>query len=458
MGQLQGPLPDFAGLFAEPSIERMLKELSDHEFEHFVGYVFEQAGYVVEDTATQYGPGLDLKLYTGPVGARTLCAGVQVKHFPSGNVVRAPDIVNLRGGVAGNGGVPGYIVTTSGYVGPALTEANTPPRVWPLDGARFLRYINYVRGTRAFTAAAPQDELSALDHALAPISPEAVLIADEVKRRSAKTTKVLTLANHKGGVGKTTTALNLAFGLAGDGYKQRVLLVDMDAQANLTKELSASQVHNGASPHLGDYFARRRTLAQLVRPTQFEGQVWLIPSDHDLALADQGVTGGPGAELRFVRDLHATNITPPFVRDERPFDWIIIDTGPSTGFFTRLALAASHYVITPIAPGVFSDAGEKILRRTMETMGALTSGRTELLGCVVTQWKDDALNRQFLSKIKGTINVIGKEVPVDRNIEKAHIEVGKGRKKPLFSFSASKAAEAYSAVIDEVVNRVDTRG
>ncbi len=458
MGQLQGPLPDFAGLFAEPSIERMVKELSDHEFEHFAGHVFEQAGYIVEDTAAQYGPGLDLKLYTARAGERTLCAGVQVKHFLPGNLVRAPDIVNLRGGVAGNGGVPGYFVTTSGYVGPALTEAHTPPRVWPLDGARFLRYVNYVRGTRAFTAAAPQDELSALDQTLAPVSPEAILLADDVKRRTAKTTKVLTLANHKGGVGKTTTALNLAFGLAGNDYKQRVLLVDMDTQANLTRELSASQAHNGASPHLGDYFACRRTLAQLVRPTQFVGQVWLIPSDRDLVLADRGVTGGPGAELRFVRDLHDSNIVLPNVRANQPFDWIIIDTGPSMGFFTRLALAASHYVLMPLSPGVFADVGDTLLRRTIGTMAALTGTNTELLGCVVTQWRDDALNRQFLTEIERNINVVGKKVPVDRNIERAHIEVGKGRKKTLFSYSASQAAQAYLAVIDEVVNRVNTRG
>jgi hypothetical protein len=65
MGQLSGEPPDFAGLFAEPTIQRMLDELDDHEFEHFVGYIFEQAGYTVEDTAWQRGSSLDLKVYSG---------------------------------------------------------------------------------------------------------------------------------------------------------------------------------------------------------------------------------------------------------------------------------------------------------------------------------------------------------------------------------------------------------
>ena len=75
MGQLQGPLPDFAGQFAEPSIGRMVKGLSDHQFEHFVKYVFEQAGYEVEDTAGQYGQGLvmhsGMQLHISSPAART---------------------------------------------------------------------------------------------------------------------------------------------------------------------------------------------------------------------------------------------------------------------------------------------------------------------------------------------------------------------------------------------------
>ena len=271
---------------------------------------------------------------------------------------------------------------------------------------------------------------------------------------------MLTLANHKGGVGKTTTALNVAFGLASQDYGHQVLLVDMDPQANLSRELAATPSHapNGSPFHLGDYFAHRRTLPQLVRDTQFPG-VWLIPSAHDLVLADRGITAGPGAELRFMRDLHDSNVTVPNVRNGRPFDWIIIDTSPSMGFFTRLALAASHYVLMPLSPGVFADTGDILLRETIQTMAALVGADIQMLGCVVTQWKEDALNRQFLTEIERNIPVIGNKVRVDRNVERAHIEVGQGRGKNLFNRARnmSQAAQDYLTVIDEVVNRVNIR-
>jgi chromosome partitioning protein len=284
-------------------------------------------------------------------------------------------------------------------------------------------------------------------------------MAETIARRSAHTTKVLTLANHKGGVGKTTTALNLAFGLAGSDYRQQVLLVDMDTQANLTRELSSLPVHNGAPTHLGDYFAQRRTLADLVRPihpTKFPG-IWVIPSYQDLVLADRGVTAGSGAELRFVRDLHASSVAPPHVRDVKPFDWIIIDTGPSMGFFTRLALAASHYVLMPVSPGYFAEAGDKLLKRTIASMSALMGTDAELLGCVVTQWHDDALNRQFLQEIESNLRVVGQKIPVDKNIERAHIEVEQGRGRNLFSHSKSPATLAYLTVIDEIASRAGVR-
>src|SRR5258708_39972296 len=99
MGKLPGTPPDFAGLFNDPSMERMVNGLSDHEFEHFVGYVFEQAGYTVEDWAGQTGHGLDLKLFTGPSAARATYAGVSVKHFSPGSQVSGPQMMNFHGAV-----------------------------------------------------------------------------------------------------------------------------------------------------------------------------------------------------------------------------------------------------------------------------------------------------------------------------------------------------------------------
>jgi len=86
MAQPQEKREDFTRLFDAPTIEGMLT-LTPYELEDFVGYVFERAGYVVEDTATQFGQGLDLKLYTLPTPIKRLHAGVSVKQYQPSNKV-----------------------------------------------------------------------------------------------------------------------------------------------------------------------------------------------------------------------------------------------------------------------------------------------------------------------------------------------------------------------------------
>jgi len=271
----------------------------------------------------------------------------------------------------------------------------------------------------------------------------------------------LTVANHKGGVGKTTSALNLAFGLA--ALDQQVLLVDMDAQANLTRDLP-SQAPDATPAHIGAYFARKRQLADLIRQTQFK-RVWLIPSDNALTRSDEGIAAGPGAELRFVRDLHAPGVAPPMSLDARPFDWIIIDTGPSMGLFTRSALAASHCVLMPVAPGVFADQGADLLVATVETMQALINRPIRILGCLITQWQDNALNNSLLAAfrtqlVSSGLTVLDTKIEFDKqNIEKAHLESGQGQRKTLFSHhKTSKAAKGYAQALEEVLRYGQTWG
>ena len=444
----------FARLFEEEALTPQLiyDQVTDIQFEFFIAYVFEQAGYRVEHTGYQHGPGLDLKVSIGLTSGQSLHAGVQVKHFQPGvTKVTAPQVVSLRGGLPQLSDVTGYFVTTSTFNDPALVEAQHGRRIWPIDGEHLVRYITYLRGSRAVRKDDVDPDRTLHSNPIAPIAPDVFFTADKIEQRPVKSTAVLTLANNRGGVGKTTSALNIALGLA--ALDQQVLLIDLDAQANLTRSLPP-QAPSATPVHIGEYFTLKKTLAELIRPTQFK-RVWLIPSDGALSHSDMGNAAGPGVELRFERDLHAKEIAPPQVLDARPFDWIIIDTSPHMGLFTSSALAASHFVIVPVSPSVFADQGTNLLTETVHTMAALTGWPIDILGILVTQWKEDAVNKDLLAKFTNRVAPSGLEllktrIPLDKsNIEKAHIETGQGKKKSLFD-RKSAAAQAYTAVVDEV--------
>src|SRR5262249_35106686 len=139
------------------------------------------------------------------------------------------------------------------------------------------------------------------------------LFADDVllPESTGRRTRILVLANNKGGVGKTTSSRHLALNMASKGL--RVLLIDMDPQGNLTEGLLQGDPHQfgrilASRPNIVHYFAGQCTLPELVRPTAIEkvhpvDNVSLIPSHPDLSLLDTGGAGRPALEMRFAHDL-----------------------------------------------------------------------------------------------------------------------------------------------------------
>lgn len=443
-------IQSFEEVFEKPSIARML-ELTPGEFERFVGYVFERAGYGVENTALQFGYGLDLKIHAGGEVRGRPTAGISVKKFTLPNRVGVDEIHSLGGAITRNGIIAGYLVTTSEFTRPAIESAARIPRLHMIDGQHFIRYINYVRGSRH----AGDDSLLIL--------PDYLLEADAMQRRPTSTTKILTLANNKGGVGKTTTALNLGFALAEQG--KRVLLVDMDAQANLTQSLSGG--HIVASPHLADYFSPNQqeppyTLADLVRHTGFNN-VWLIPSHADMRLVHPKRSDWSKIELKFAGDIHADDLYRARGHNPGNFDWVIIDTPPAMSLHTRAALAAAHYVVAPFIPSVYADLGFFNLLDTVEAMCDLkgADSKTAMLGCVATQWQEVALKLEAINKFNVAVNLRGyrimkTKIPLDSNIEKAHREEEK-HGITLFGLGRrpSPGAQAYKDLVDEILGYVD---
>src|SRR6185312_1619258 len=152
---------------------------------------------------------------------------------------------------------------------------------------------------------------------------------------------ILAIANQKGGVGKTTTAINLAAGLG--ALERRVLLVDSDPQGNATRGLGATP----STPHLYHVLTEQAKLAEAVRPSQFPF-LDLLPTGRDLVGIEVEFVGMPNWELR-LRDLVLGAAT--------GYDIVLIDCPPSLGHLTVMALNAAAQVLVPLQCEYFALEG-----------------------------------------------------------------------------------------------------
>jgi chromosome partitioning protein len=427
----------YAELFAAPEVDA-LRALPAGELARFVAQVFRAAGYEVATPRLRFSRDITLELYT-PGPERHRAGAVAIRQSTGAAPVPDQVVRRLRRAApVRRGGATPYVITAGEFAPAAYERAQAGTPAYLLDGPKFSRYVRYVAGSRyhescGVSVAIPPDRFAA---PIAPIRP------------AAPPTRILAIANNKGGVGKTTTARHLALGMAARG--QRVLAVDMDPQGNLTETFLADESGTGASraavaPHLAAYFAGQCDLPHLVRPTS-TANVDLIPSHHALGLLDTGGAGRPEAEARFAGDLQSL-CARIGAGGGRPVDWVILDTPPAVSLFTRSALGAADYVIAPARSRPSSLAGITTMMRTLETMGQLAGAPAQLIGCLITHWGDDQTSRDAYVKLEDLFtnrrsHIMANEIPFDVTIEKSR------------GPSHHRASEAYEKVVEEVLTYV----
>jgi chromosome partitioning protein len=251
---------------------------------------------------------------------------------------------------------------------------------------------------------------------------------------------IIAIANQKGGVGKTTTAINLAAALAQRG--KRVLLADLDPQANSTISfLQIEEIDLSIYDFLMDTGLR---LDQVVRQTRVEN-VDLLPSRINLAKLEGQLIGELDAPFR-LKDRIA--------RLENDYDVILIDTPPTLGLITVNALVAATHLIIPIQSSYFALEGTDDLLDTIERIKARPNPQLEVLGVVVTLHdRRTTLSRDIYDQI---CQVFGSKVFETTISKSVRLEESPAYRESIFHYAPqSSGAIEYANLCDEVISRAN---
>lgn len=253
-------------------------------------------------------------------------------------------------------------------------------------------------------------------------------------------TKVIAVANQKGGVGKTTTTVNLAACLAALG--QRILLVDLDPQANATSGLGLEK-REGESAYqalLGE-----ELLAARVKPTAYE-RLEMVPSELDMCGAD--------VELpRLDHHLDRLKLALGPLRAEAGRDLIMIDCPPSLGILTLNAFAAADYLLVPLQCEYYALEGITMITRLLNQLRSTANAGLQLLGIVMTMFDGRTrLSQQVVAEVRQHFGEAVFDTVIPRTTRLAEAP---SHGQPIIYYDQySAGASAYEVLAQEVLARL----
>ncbi|MEM0907617.1 MAG: ParA family protein [Pseudomonadota bacterium] len=259
-----------------------------------------------------------------------------------------------------------------------------------------------------------------------------------------KRPRVIAVANQKGGVGKTTTAINTATALAALG--DDVLLIDLDPQGNASTGLGVDAGDRGVSTY--DVLTRTNSLSEAIRPTEVP-HLSIAPATMDLLSIDIELSASSDRALRLRQAIAG-------LKKKRP-RYVVIDCPPSLTMLTVNALAASHAILCPLQCEFFAMEGLSQLMRTIAEVRTSVNQELKMHGIVMTMY--DARNNlanQVVADVRATMGDLVYDTMIPRNVR---LSEAPSYGKPALLYDLKCAgSQAYLRLVSELIDREQKLG
>ncbi|HWC35552.1 MAG TPA: ParA family protein [Mycobacteriales bacterium] len=252
-------------------------------------------------------------------------------------------------------------------------------------------------------------------------------------------TRVLTVANQKGGVGKTTTTVNLAAALAQHGL--RVLVVDLDPQGNASTAFDLA--HPRGTPSVYDVLLGKRRLGEVVTPVRAVPNLWCAPATVDLAGAEVELAQMMAREFRLLRALEA---------EAGGMDYVFIDCPPSLGLLTVNALVAAAEVLIPVQCEFYALEGLTQLLETIELAKTHLNARLAISTILLTMYDGRTrLADQVVADVRSHFGPLVLEAVIPRSVR---VSEAPGFGQTVMTYDrGSRGAQAYEAAAYDLAVR-----
>lgn len=254
-----------------------------------------------------------------------------------------------------------------------------------------------------------------------------------------KRTRIITVANQKGGVGKTTTAINLATALAAIG--EQVLIVDLDPQGNASTGLGIDRQARLVSSY--DVLTGRSTIADAAMETAVPG-LSIIPSTLDLLGIEMEISEAPDRVLKLRRALREA--------EDSPYSYVLVDCPPSLNLLTLNAMAAADSVLVPLQCEFFALEGLSQLLETVEQIKGSINPNLTIQGIVLTMFdRRNNLANQVVEDVRAHMGDAVYETVIPRNVRVSEAP-SYGKPAILYDLKCS-GSQAYLQLASEVIRR-----